>query len=1529
MAGIALPQLAPASEDRVSGALSVDGSLRFDDDKKHNLTQTIGNGTNGFTLSFWMKPCQNGNRDELFDTVASTGFYIYRHTDGSIRINNNTAALFTSNGLYRDTSAFYNIVFSYKPVAGSTGYGLLYVNGKLDKGALFTTQLYAGTAKISSAASSDPADYYLSQWYLVDGLQLGPEYFGYTDPLTNTWGPKKFKAEGTTVNDGTDWSGNYSGSDPGDSFDGTNPSQNGYSHSASSLTITFPKPLSGRIIVYGGTGGGGADTYTLSDGSSLSTSQSYDSSPYFDALDFGEKSAITSLTCSAGYTLHGVSVDGVMLVDSTTQNLDFGSEGFYLPMDGSSPIGEDKSGKGNDWTPNNFGGSVELNNSLVSGARPILNTTQGGSQAGSGVFGSKVSATYVVSSSSGGGNPYIFTGADAGGTLTQPTFNFIRGATYTFDYSGADTHPLKFSTTENGTRAGGTEYTDGRVISSDVIKFTVPHNAPDTLYYYCANHTGMGNSISITTDETKADPYAWKNVIALPLVGANDDVSNQINVGSTTKVMTNGGNAAASSAQSNFYGGSFVFDNASDKVTSPNSTDYAFGTGDFTVECWYYMNNTSSAMVFAENWTSGTGWQLYHRSSDSKITWYVNSAAKLPSNNAGISNKWTHVAVCRTSGTTKIYLDGIENGSVSDTTDYSTSQVFCIGSQQSNDSNHMDGYLQDVRVYKGVAKYTSNFIPASTNPDILPDSPSGVATKSKLKKITDGAVSFDGSGDALRVADHADLRFGTGAFTIECFVYFNSFDDTYPSIISKYTGGTASWIMRVKSNGKAIFYSAVSGGSNNESSTDPIKLKKWHHIAMVREGTGSNQAKMYVDGKLVVTATDNTDYTDTQEVTIGAQNASNSNVLNGFMSNVRIIKGTALYTSEFSPPTRALTNATNTKLLCCQSPTSATAAAVIPSGSITVAGNPTVTTFNPINTNINTVRGQETGYATWNPLSNKGVVTTSGGNLVADTVENGNGWTLSTIPMTSGKYYCEMNFEGEMSHNTNFNYIGIVPTDIAQSYTGLDIFRGLGALSIESNSSKVRASIGTGSGATQSDWNTSIGYDESSTIGIAIDCDTPRVKFYVDGKDVGTFPYTMAGNKSWVVFCNDWASGYQDFEKYILNAGQKPFKFPPPDGFQPMNLSTVQPEKVIARPDQYVGVTIYTGNGSTQTISGLNHKPDLVWLKSRTAGGGSIRNNVIVDSVRGKNDYGYRNLYPNLSDQQYNVPNVSASSVTSLNSKGFDIGGNANTNHNTATYVAWCWKAGGDKNTFNVDDVGYASAAAAGLTAGTLTISGASVGTKQGFSIIKYAGSASDSTFPHGLTQAPDFYIIKCLDVGAEQWRVYHSSLGADYALTLNTTAEKSDSNLYFNDTEPTSTVASVYAGYDGVNNSGRNYIAYLWHDVPGLQKFGSYEGNESTNGPFIELGFRPAIVMVRNADESNNDWKIYDGTRNPHNAVTQVLYPNSNSTEDANTGLDFLSNGFKLRDNGSAQNGAETIVYAAWAEAPMANLYGAQSNAR
>ena len=109
----------------------------------------------------------------------------------------------------------------------------------------------------------------------------------------------------------------------------------------------------------------------------------------------------------------------------------FGTNGFYLPMDGNSPIGQDQSGQGNNWTPVNFGGSVALDNPQVSGARPILNTTQGGTQAGVGVFGSRENVGYAVTVyDDGGGNKYYIDGVKQA-TLT----GLIRGATYTFDTS--------------------------------------------------------------------------------------------------------------------------------------------------------------------------------------------------------------------------------------------------------------------------------------------------------------------------------------------------------------------------------------------------------------------------------------------------------------------------------------------------------------------------------------------------------------------------------------------------------------------------------------------------------------------------------------------------------------------------------------------------------------------------------------------------------------------------------------------------------------------------------------------------------------------------------------------------------------------------------------------------------------------------------------------------------------------------------------------------------------------------------------
>ena len=222
-------------------------------------------------------------------------------------------------------------------------------------------------------------------------------------------------------------------------------------------------------------------------------------------------------------------VNGEILLDGFNN----GTNSFYLPMDGNSPIGKDQSGNGNDFRPMNFGGSVELDK--ATGARPILNTTQGGTQAGVGVFGSKQNVGYAVTVyNDGGGNKYYIDG------VKQDTVTgLIRGATYTFDTSDStvSSHPFRFSATSNGSHGGGSEYTNGvAAITGAATTITVPHDAPNTLYYYCTSHSGMGVDITgITTNEKLADQYAWKCVLALPLIGDKEDVSASIACTSITK----------------------------------------------------------------------------------------------------------------------------------------------------------------------------------------------------------------------------------------------------------------------------------------------------------------------------------------------------------------------------------------------------------------------------------------------------------------------------------------------------------------------------------------------------------------------------------------------------------------------------------------------------------------------------------------------------------------------------------------------------------------------------------------------------------------------------------------------------------------------------------------------------------------------------------------------------------------------------------------------------------------------------------
>ena len=197
--------------------------------------------------------------------------------------------------------------------------------------------------------------------------------------------------------------------------------------------------------------------------------------------------------------------------------------------------------------------------------------------------------------------------------------------------------------------------------------------------------------------------------------------------------------------------------------------------------------------------------------------------------------------------------------------------------------------------------------------------------------------------------------------------------------------------------------------------------------------------------------------------------------------------------------------------------------------------------------------------------------------------------------------------------------------------------------------------------------------------------------------------------------------------------------------------------------------------------------------------------------------------------------------------------------------------------------------------------------------------------------------ITKVLDDIAS-WYCYHKDLHAtspeDYYITLNNSDDKDTlTNAWGTNPPDNTTFGDRQVGW----SDGKDVISYIWHNVPGLQKFGIYVGNEDTggNGPFIELGFRPSIIMIKNVDQGTSaaDWVIYDSERNKFNPSGKQLYPNRNIAEadDSNHQFDILSNGFKVRSTSTSDltNATDTYIYCAWAAVPSVNLYGGQSNAR
>jgi len=325
----------------------------------------------------------------------------------------------------------------------------------------------------------------------------------------------------------------------------------------------------------------------------------------------------------------------------------------------------------------------------------------------------------------------------------------------------------------------------------------------------------------------------------------------------------------------------------------------------------------------------------------------------------------------------------------------------------------------------------------------------------------------------------------------------------------------------------------------------------------------------------------------------------------------------------------------------------------------------------------------------------------------------------------------------------------------------------------------------------------------------------------------------------------------------------------------------------INKSTDYFNNKLYTGTGSSNAITGVGFQPDLTWIKQRN----ETRNSNLYDSIRGVQVY--------IQSSSTGGNGTYTNGLTAFGTDGFTVVSHDDVNKNSGTYASWNWKAG---------------TTGSGTTGGSGTAKSYSysVNTTAGFSIVKYTGNGSAGhTIPHHLGVVPKCILFKQLTGSNVDWKVYHEEIGNTHRLTLNDNTESNNDDSAFNDTSPTSTVFTV-GGSSGTNPNNYDMIAYCFTNKTGYSKFGSYTGNGVATGTFTYLGFKPKLLMVKNASAAAS-WVMVDSERLGYNPNNSELFANNTNAEEANNQIDLLSNGFKMRANGTSINtsGSEYIYMA------------------
>ena len=684
-------------------------------------------------------------------------------------------------------------------------------------------------------------------------------------------------------------------------------------------------------------------------------------------------------------------------------------------------------------------------------------------------------------------------------------------------------------------------------------------------------------------------------------------------------------------------------------------------------------------------------------------------------------------------------------------------------------------------------------------------------------------------------------------------------------------------------------------------------VSSWYHIVFAldtTQATAADRAKLYVNGTQV-TQFNTSNYpaqnyqgpfNNNTEQSIGDDGAGHASHFDGYLANVYFIDGLALAPTSFGAfddngvwqsAEYSGTFGTNGFYLDFSDATSTTTIAEDSSGNnndwtannfSTTAGvgNDVLFDFPTNGSQSDEGNGGEVSgnYATLNPLVNSSYASLSDGNLKLTTPSSGRGTSFSTIAVSSGKFYCEIEFDTGSGASAR---IGVIRSDT--DYTETSNFTGeTNAIGYLSASGKIEEA-----GTTLSTQST---YSTGDIIGMALNMDDGEIEFFKNGVSQGTYNRSILDTGSYYFAVAD--SSNSASATFIANFGQRAFAYTAPSGFKALcttNLTTA----TVPDGSDYFDTALYTGNGTSQTISGLGFSPDFVWVKERSSTSSHQLTNVI--SGVGKR------LATDLAQAEYSNSQM----VTALNSDGFSVGNHGGHNENGVTYVAWTWDAG--SSTVSNSDGSITSNVRASQTAG--------------FSIVEYTGNATNSTVGHGLNAAVKFIIIKLRDA-ASGWAVYHDAIGTstNNYIELQSPSGAAQDNTAFQNTAPTSSVFSI-GTKAAVNNNGDSHIAWCFAPVEGYSQFGEYIGNGSSDGTFVYTGFKVAFLLVKRSDSSTS-WYIFDSARSTFNVVDDRLRPHTNAIESSGSAFnhDFLSNGFKMRTTeAELNNNGNSYIYAAFSE--------------